>query len=153
MSQARPWSGTQLKIESLIFPLQLMPWHFPSGCEQEECNSFGVRARCGRLRGTPGSPNTQSSYLIPRDGNRCQAKSQTLGFSLVSEALLMELKRKPSSSRPDTAATAPLALPAPSATHAPAWPPHSSFRSVFHLDCSSFIDLLILVIPILLINS
>lgn len=25
MSQARPWSGTQLKIESLIFPLQLMP--------------------------------------------------------------------------------------------------------------------------------
>ena len=25
MSQARPWSGTRLKIESLIFPLQLMP--------------------------------------------------------------------------------------------------------------------------------
>lgn len=97
----------------------------------------------------------QHPELIPHPSRweQVSGKSQTLGFSLVSEALLMELKRKPSSSRPDTAATAPLALPAPSATHAPAWPPHSSFRSVFCLDCSSFRDLLLLVIPILLINS
>lgn len=47
-----------MKIESLIFPLQLMPRHFPGGCEREERNSFGVRAREGRRRGAPGTPPT-----------------------------------------------------------------------------------------------
>jgi hypothetical protein len=39
MSQARPWSGTRLKIESLIFPLQLVPGA-SHAAERQACNSF-----------------------------------------------------------------------------------------------------------------
>lgn len=108
MSQARPWSGTRSKIESLIFPLQLMPWRFPGGCEWEECNSFGIRTGEGRRRGTSGSPHP-GSCPIAGDGNRRQAQSLPLDSPLVSEGLLLEQKRSPSSSRLDVMVAAPLA--------------------------------------------
>lgn len=108
MSQARPWSGTRLKIESLIFPLQLMPWRLLGSSEWEECNSFGIRTGEVRLRGYI-RPPTQGSCPIAGGGNRDQAQSPPIDSPLVSEALLLEQQRRPCSSRLDVMVAAPLA--------------------------------------------